>query len=245
AGIEDEKVLETCVLDFGLTGEIGFVRSAATAEVAQLLVDGTLDPDAMPIGGDDGEREAVETELTVEPYEPESDEIAWLFDGDGDGDGDGADPDQVPEGVEVTSIENPNDIGIFEVTDDYGYPTDPILRVGTGATTPEEAIELGSFGEFEVTPTVGPVEVDRIQLAVGRGRCGESRRGFDLRSSADGGSSSLIATDIEVTRPDMERFAASINGLTINEPTTFRLYLYSGREGHTVEIGDLAIAVDR
>src|SRR5699024_11983137 len=245
AGIEDEKVLETCVLDFGLTGEIGFVRSAATAEVAQLLVDGTLDPDAMPIGGDDGERESVETELTVEPYEPESDEIAWLFDGDGDGDGDGADPDQVPEGVEVTSIENPNDIGIFEVTDDYGYPTDPILRVGTGATTPEEAIELGSFVEFEVTPTVGPVEVTGVQLAVGRGRSGETRRGIDLRSSADDYASSLLTTDIDVTRPDMERFSTSVHNLTITEPTTFRLHVYTGGVSHTVEFGDLAISISR
>src|SRR5699024_11657368 len=33
AGIEDEGVLEACILDYGLTSEIGFVRSAAVAEV--------------------------------------------------------------------------------------------------------------------------------------------------------------------------------------------------------------------
>lgn len=243
AGVEDEGVLEACILDYGLTGDIGFVASAATAEVAQLIVDGVLDPTAMPIGGsgsDDGASE-VEAELTIAPYEPGPDEIAWLFGLD-----DGA-PEQVPDGLEVTPIENPNGLGIFEVAVAYGYPTDPILRIApvSEASTPEEAVEFGSYLEFEVTPTDGPVEITHVQLAVGRGRTGETRRGVDLRSSADAYTSSLLTTDIEVTRPEMERFSTNVNDLTITEPTVFRLHVYTGGSSHTVEIGDLAIGITR
>lgn len=251
AGIDDEGVLEDCMLDYGLTGEIGFVRSAVVAEIAQLIVDGDLDPTAMPIGGsgsgDAATREDVEVELTVEPYEPDPDEIAWLFTSD-----DGS-PDQVPDGIEVTPIESPNDLEIFEFTDQddhptrYHYPTVPILRLSPfrGAWTPEEAVELGAFVEFDVKPTAGPVEISHVRLAAGRDRPGQSRRGVDVRSSADDYATSLLTADVEARRPDMERFSATISGLTITEPTTFRLYVYTGNRHHAVDLGDFAIGISR
>src|SRR5699024_6103881 len=116
AGIEDEGVLEACILDYGLTGEIGFVRSAKIAEVAQLIVDGVLDAAAIPIGGSASDPGDIEAEFTIAPYQPGPDEITWLFTT-----ADGA-PDQVPDGLEVSAIENPNDLGIFELATEYGYP---------------------------------------------------------------------------------------------------------------------------
>lgn len=242
AGIDDDGVLEACILDYGLTGDIAFVGSASVAEVAQLIADGILDAAAMPIGGSASGTagSGVDAELSVAPYEPGPDEIVWLFDDEGT-------PDRVPDGLEVTAIGNLNDLGIFEFSDQYGYPTDPIMRVGPleGATTPEDAIELGSYVEFEVVPTDGPVAITDVQLAVGRGRSGDTRRGIDLRSSADGYATSLLATDIEEVRPDMERFSSRVDGPRITGATTFRLFIYTGDPGHTVEFGDLALGTAR
>lgn len=239
AGIENEAVLESCVFDYAITGDVRFVRSAQTAEVDQMIADGDLDPTNMPVGGQRGDSDEVTAELTVAPYEPGPNEIAWLFTTS-----DGA-PEHVPTGIQATPIQNPQDVGIFQFTDEYGYPTDPILRVGplSGASHREAAIELGSFVEFQLTPTDGPVDISGIQLAVGRGRSDETVRGIDLRSSADGYSSSLLATTLEVTRPDMERFSTRVSGLQLTETTTFRLYFYASIPSNTVEIGDIAITV--
>lgn len=39
------------------------------------------------------------------------------------------------------------------------------------------------------------------------------------------------------------RFSSAVTGLTIDGPTTFRLYVYTGNRTQTVETGDLAITI--
>lgn len=232
-GIDDGHIFQTCVFDYALTGDVDFVRSAVVASVADLIRDGMLDPDAIPIVP------SVDIALTDGPYQPGPDEVVWLFSTDD------ASPESVPDIVEVSPMRDPNELPTYELTDRFGYPTDPVLRISppNEATTPEEAVGADAFVEFDLTPTAGPVEISHIQLSVGRGRADSSRRGIDLRSDADDFATSLLATDIAASRPDMERFSTAVDGLVIDDPTTFRLYVYTGGRTQTVEFGDLVITV--
>lgn len=53
AGIADGPTLEQCTLDYALTGDVGFVRSAATMYVVLGVVEGRLTLDGADVGADD------------------------------------------------------------------------------------------------------------------------------------------------------------------------------------------------
>lgn len=87
-------------------------------------------------------------ELVAGPYEPGPDEVVWLLTTEN------ATPESVPDGTEVSAVRDPNELPTYQLRDQFGYPTDPILRVSppNDATTPEEAIAADSYVEFELTP---------------------------------------------------------------------------------------------
>ena len=156
-------------------------------------------------------------------------------------------PGSVPDGVEVSEIRDPHGMPRLQVTEQHNYEANPVLQSGAprDAETAAEAIEADSYIEFDVAPAGGAVHLTQVQVAAAMGAPDEHHRGFDLRSSADDFATSLITTDLQVSRPDMERFSAEVPDLTIDDTTTFRLYVYTLGGARTVAFGDIVLTVDR
>ncbi len=181
--------------------------------------------------------EPVTVETTLEPA---ANRILWTFEDDN------TQPASTPAGVRVSSIRDPNGLRRFEVTDSYDYVNSPIFRFAppTGVSGVDEAFEVDGYVEFDISPTQGPVTLSHIIVSMARGSTRGDARGLHLRWSQDDYGRILWQDDTTVTRPDIARHWATLEAVTIAQPTTFRLYANAPGSRRTVEIGDLAFDVD-
>ncbi len=192
------------------------------------------------VGMQPSAEEPTELPLTVtefdSPLESAANRILWTFANDSKA------PESFPASVEVSKIRDPNELSRFEVTDRYDYPNSPIFRFSPSerAVEPHEALETDAYVEFDITPTDGPVTLNRIVISMASGGSAGAQRGLHLRYNVDDYQSILWKHEAGTTRPDIERISAPLEGVTITGPTRFRLYATSSGSGRTLEIGDMA-----
>lgn len=221
AGITGEYLLNDCILDVACTDDSSYADEHARRDEA----------DSQAVF------EEVTSELVTEVLEPAPNRILWTFTDDT------TNPDSHPAGVTVSAIENTQDIGRFEITSQYGYPNDPVLRIAPSQSAggPQEAFDNDEYVEFQITPVSDPVTLSHFRVSMARGASIGDARGLQLRASHDNFQQILWFDEVLTERPDIERFSVPLPALTLDEATTFRLYMNTPGSIRTIEIGDIAV----
>jgi hypothetical protein len=129
--------------------------------------------------------------------------------------------------------------------ENFGYPTDPVLRLepGPGVTTAALAVANNTFFAFTVSANPGFV-LNLNNLTFDAGRGGETTpRGWVLRSSVDGFASDIDTQLVPTVRPDFTAFTVNLSGAQFNDlsAVTFRLYDFVPGGGQSLEFDNVTL----
>ncbi len=128
-------------------------------------------------------------------------------------------------------------------TENHGYQTDPVFRVGPGASNLASAIANDVYFEFgfEVEPT-NTVDLTTLLFDVARGG-GSTPRGFGLASSVDDFATILLSDDIPTVRPNLTSYLVDLTDPMFQDlsDVTFRMYVYAPSSGSTIEFDNIRI----
>lgn len=241
AGVTVEEALRHCIYDVGFSQDPTLANASKSSESADKIREGELHPTrAAQRGLVDPDDHEVGSELADGHLDEAEGRILWTFEGDT------TEPKSHPDLVDVSQVEDPNQLPTFEVTDSYGYPNDPVLRFSPheGMESPQNAYQEDAYIEFEMAPTEGPVTLERFYVSMARGASIGDARGLHLRSSADDYERVLWFDEVLTERPDIERFEVPLTDVQLDETTTFRLYLNTPGSNRTIEVGDLAFDIE-
>ncbi|MDY0170996.1 MAG: autotransporter-associated beta strand repeat-containing protein [Thermoguttaceae bacterium] len=131
----------------------------------------------------------------------------------------------------------------------YGYPTDPGLRVLdiTASGTVQDAIDKNMYFEFgfhiDDSAYSDILHGAIVSFDVGRG--GSGTRGVGLASSVDNFSTLLLSDDVPTTRPIFTHYSTALTGSMfqgLSGDVTFRMYVYSPSAGSSLEFDNILIA---
>ena len=158
--------------------------------------------------------------------------------------GPGYQPTAVAAGATATAVAISADVAVATI-ENFGYPTDPVLRIepGPGSTTAALAVANNEFFTFTVTANPGLLlDLDNLTLDSGRG--GDSApRGWVVRSSVDGFAADLDTQLVPTVRPVFTAFSVNLGGPQFNNlsAVTFRVYTFVPFGGQSLEYDNVTL----
>lgn len=137
-----------------------------------------------------------------------------------------------------------NNLSIVEISNPTpNYASQPVLRVTpSAATTQATAVSNNSYFQFSISAAAGNV-INLDELVFDAARGGSGTRGFVLRSSVDGFTGDILAADVATQRPTFTNFIVPLTGASFDglNAVTFRLYIYTGGTGASLEFDNISI----
>lgn len=134
----------------------------------------------------------------------------------------------------------------FFINIDGNYTSTPVLQVNVNndSTTAAQAVTIGSFYSFVLTPNVG-ITYNLSSLTFDAGKEGTGNiRGYVVRSSRDNFASDIQTADVPTVRPTFTTVNVPLTGTPftdLTDATTFRIYSYSPDNGKSVEYDTITL----
>ena len=159
-----------------------------------------------------------------------------------------ADPSNEGLGITASPLTESGTLTTFDTGFDGSYATQPVLRIGVtdnDTNTEAEAVTKDSYFEFTLTPST-VVFLQELSFDVGRGG-GSTARGFAVRSSVDGFSTTLLTDPtVDSQRPNFTNYAADLTAFSpafdnLTTPVTFRVYAFTPSTGNTLEFDNFNV----
>ncbi|MDY0171182.1 MAG: autotransporter-associated beta strand repeat-containing protein, partial [Thermoguttaceae bacterium] len=139
----------------------------------------------------------------------------------------------------------------LEITDEWDYPTDPVLRILSIAAreTVGDAIDKGVYFDFgvEISDPAYSSVLHGTVLSFDAARGGSTEpRGFGLASSVDGFATwtMLVSDDIPTARNTFTHYSVPLIDpmfSNVTDDVVFRIYVYSPSSGSSIEFDNILI----
>lgn len=147
--------------------------------------------------------------------------------------------------VTSTAITNGGTGNFTTTLPDYGQPVLQVNPPNNDTNDAAEAIANNSFFSFTVTPDSGfLLDLTRLDLSAARGGA-STARGFEVRSSLDGFSTSLGGDPtIDTVRTTLTDYSIDLTAPAFDAvagPIEFRVYTFSPVAGNSVEYDDISL----
>jgi len=126
------------------------------------------------------------------------------------------------------------------------YSTQPVLRVDPDGNSSSlaQAVTNNKYWVFAFRPAANYVlDLDRLEFVAARGG-GSTPRGWGLYSSADGYAAAISSSALASQRPNWTSYVPSLSSSLfqgVDDPLTFRMYIYSPADGSTIEFDNLRL----